>query len=64
MKTIIKVIGCLAVLLAATHTAEWFLEGRRVAAAANITVKEALPKCLLKGFLWWKPLKEKLQSTE
>ena len=64
MKTIIKVTGCLAVLLAATHTAEWFLEGRKVAAATDIPVKEALPKCLLKGFLWWKPLKEELQSAE
>lgn len=60
MKAIIKITGCLAVLLAATHTAEWFLEGRHVAADAGIPVKEALPKCLLKGFLWWKPLKEQL----
>ena len=60
MKAIIKITGCLAVLLAATHTVEWFIEGRHVAAAAGIPVKEALPKCLLKGFLWWKPLKEQL----
>ena len=46
--------------LEAVHVAEWFLEGRKVAAAAEIPVKEALPKCLVKGFLWWKPLKEEL----
>ena len=42
------------------HTAEWFLVGRKVAAAADIPVKEALPQCLLRGFLWWKPIKEDL----
>ena len=60
MKTIAKCfVGC-ASLLCAMHTAEWFLVGRKVAAAADIPVKEALPQCLLKGFLWWKPLKEEL----
>lgn len=60
MKTIAKVVcGCAAALCAA-HTAEWFLEGRKVAAAANIPVSKALPQCLLRGFLWWKPLKKEL----
>lgn len=59
MKIIAKCIGGSIALLGVMHTAEWFLEGRHVAAAAGIPVKEALPKCLLKGILWWKPLKEK-----
>jgi hypothetical protein len=29
-----------------------------------IPVREALPQCLLRGFLWWKPLKEKLNAEE
>ena len=60
MKTIAKVVCGCAALLCAMHTAEWFLEGRKVASAADIPVREALPQCLLKGFLWWKPLKEEL----
>lgn len=60
MKTIGKVIGCLLALLCAAHTTEWFLEGRHVAAAAGIPVRKALPQCLLRGFLWWKPLKKEL----
>ena len=60
MKKIAKpIFGC-AALLCAMHTAEWFLVGRKVAAAADIPVKEALPQCLLRGFLWWKPIKEDL----
>ena len=60
MKKIAKCIfGCAAVLCA-MHTAEWFLVGRKVAAAADIPVKDALPQCLLRGFLWWKPIKEDL----
>lgn len=60
MKAILKVTaGCVA-LLGVMHTAEWFLEGSKVAAAAGIPVKKALPQCLLRGFLWWKPLKKEL----
>ena len=60
MKTLAKcVCGC-AVALCAMHTAEWFLIGRKVAAAADIPVEEALPQCLLRGFLWWKPIREEL----
>ena len=62
MKKIVKFIACLTGLLCAAHTAEWFLEGRHVAAAAGIPVKEALPQCLLRGFLWWKPLKKELSK--
>lgn len=58
-KTAKCIFGC-AALLCAMHTAEWFLVGRKVAAAADIPVKEALPQCLLRGFLWWKPIKEDL----
>lgn len=66
MKTFFKVLfgvvfGC-AALLCAMHTTEWFLVGRKVAAAEGIPVKEALPQCLMKGFLWWKPLKEKQEE--
>ena len=64
MKTIAKVIGCTAAFLAVAHTSEWFLEGRHVAAAYGIPVREALPQCLLRGFLWWKPLKEQLYAEE
>lgn len=46
--------------LAFAHTAEWFLEGKAVAKAAGIPAVKALPLCLLKGFLWWKPLKKEL----
>ncbi len=60
MKTIIKFIAYCIASLGVMHTAEWFLEGKKVAAAAGIPVKEALPQCLLRGFLWWKPLKEEL----
>lgn len=60
MKTLAKcVCGC-AAALCVMHTAEWFLIGRKVAAAADIPVKEALPQCLLRGFLWWKPIREEL----
>ena len=59
IKAIKIIIGCIAVL-GAMHTAEWFLTGRKVAGAAGIPVSKALPACLLKGFLWWKPLKEEL----
>lgn len=60
MKTIGKVIYCCAAALCVCHTAEWFLEGRKVAAAAGIPTAKALPQCLLRGFLWWKPLKQEL----
>lgn len=60
MKTAAKCIGGCIALLGVMHTAEWFIEGRHVAAAAGIPVREALPTCLLKGILWWKPLKEEL----
>lgn len=60
MKTIAKYIFGCAAALCVMHTAEWFLVGRKVAAAADIPVKEALPHCLLRGFLWWKPIKEEL----
>ena len=62
MRIIAKVIGCTAAFLAVAHTCEWFLEGRQVAAAYDIPVKEALPQCLLRGFLWWKPLKEQMNA--
>lgn len=62
MKIFMKVTGCLLASLCVAHTAEWFIEGRHVAAAAGIPVKKALPQCLLKGFLWWKPLKEELNK--
>ena len=60
MKTIAKCIFGCAAALCVMHTAEWFLVGRKVAAAADIPVKEALPQCLLRGFLWWKPIKKEL----
>ena len=60
MKTIAKCFFGCAAALCVIHTAEWFLVGRKVAAAADIPVKEALPQCLLRGFLWWKPIKEDL----
>lgn len=60
MKTVVKCIcGCVAALCV-MHTAEWFLEGKKVAKAAGIPVIKALPQCLLRGFLWWKPLKKEL----
>lgn len=62
MKAIAKFVGCLMALLCVAHTTEWFLEGRHVAAAYGIPVKKALPQCLLRGFLWWKPLKEQLNK--
>lgn len=58
-KVITLMAGCFG-FLAAAHTCEWFFEGRQVAAAAGIPVRKALPQCLLRGFLWWKPLKKKL----
>lgn len=60
MKTVAKIFGACFILLGVMHTAEWFLEGRHVAKAAGIPVKKALPICLVKGILWWKPLKETL----
>ena len=60
MKIIVKVLCGCVLTLGAMHTAEWFLEGKKVAAAANIPVSKALPQCLLRGFLWWKPLKKEL----
>ncbi len=60
MKTIAKCICGCAAALCVMHTAEWFLEGKKVAAAAGIPVSKALPQCLLRGFLWWKPLKKEL----
>lgn len=60
MKIIAKVLGVCVAVLSICHTAEWFLEGRHVAKAAGIPVKKALPQCLLRGFLWWKPLKKEL----
>lgn len=61
MKVIAKVICGCVLSLGAMHTAEWFLVGRKVAAAADIPVTKALPQCLLRGFLWWKPLKKELE---
>ena len=49
-------------VLGAVHIAEWFLEGRQVAAAAGIPEKDAFVECILKGFLWWKPLKDELEK--
>lgn len=60
MKKVIKWVGFNIAVLCMMHTAEWFLEGRKVADAAGIDKKEALKLCLLKGILWWKPLKEEL----
>ena len=60
MKKAIIITCGLCGFLCSAHTAEWFLEGRAVAKAANIPVKKALPLCLLKGFVWWKPLKKEL----
>ncbi len=60
MKTLAKCIAGCAAVLCVMHTAEWFLIGSKVATAADIPVREALPQCLLRGFLWWKPIKEEL----
>ncbi|MBR2539573.1 MAG: hypothetical protein IKE85_01920 [Mogibacterium sp.] len=64
MKIIAKILGSCIGILAVCHTAEWFLEGRKVAKAAGIPVSKALPLCLLKGFVWWKPLKKELDLNK
>lgn len=58
MKKVAKFLLGLIGLTAICHVFEWFLIGKKVAAQANIPVKVALPNCLLRGFLWWKPIKK------
>lgn len=62
MKTVLKIFCGLIGLTALCHVCEWFLVGKKVAAAANSPVKKALPNCLLRGFLWWKPIKKQLEK--
>ena len=45
-------------LLAALHTAEYFLIGRRVADEHRLGRAEGLAQCLAFGFTWWLPLKK------
>lgn len=42
------------------HAAEYFMVGRKVAAAKGIPAAEGLAKCLSFGFTWWLPLKEEI----
>lgn len=60
MKKVAKFLLALFGLTAICHVCEWFIIGRKVAAQASIPIKVALPNCLLRGFLWWKPIKKKL----
>ena len=62
MKTLLKILFGVAVFLAVSHTTEWFLVRKKVAEEAGIPKKEALPQCMLRGFLWWKPLREELEA--
>lgn len=62
MKTAVKWVACILGLTALCHVGEWFLIGRKVAAQANIPVRKALPQCLLRGFVWWKPIKKSLNK--
>lgn len=45
-------------ILLALHTAEYFKDGRKVAAAHGIGLAEGFAQCLAFGFTWWLPLKE------
>ncbi len=45
-------------ILLGLHTAEYFTEGRRVAAAHGIGRLEALCQCLAFGFTGWLPIKK------
>lgn len=62
MKTLLKWILGLLVLTLICHVCEWFIIGRKVAADANIPVAKALPQCLMRGFLWWKPIKKSMEK--
>lgn len=55
-----KFFVSLLVGVAALHTVEWFIIGKKVAEAAKVPKAEGMVKCLLMGITWWKPLKESL----
>lgn len=44
--------------LLGTHTAEYFLVGRKVAEEKGLSKAEGLAQCLSFGFTWWLPLKK------
>lgn len=48
-------------ILVATHTAEYFIKGRKIAEENGIDQLTALANCLAFGFCWWLPL-EKAQE--
>ena len=47
-------------ILLALHTAEYFKDGRKVAAAHGVGTAEGFAKCLAFGFTWWLPLQKGL----
>ncbi len=44
-------------ILLATHAAEYFVIGKKVAAEHDIPQPAAVANCLAFGFTWWKPIK-------
>lgn len=47
--------------LFATHTAEYFLVGKKVAEENGIAIPAAVASCLAFGFTWWLPIKKHWQ---
>ena len=47
-------------ILVLLHTGEYFLKGRRVAAAHGLSAAEGAAQCLAFGFTWWLPLEKGL----
>ena len=41
-----------------TPTAEYFKDGRKIAAARGLGLAEGFAQCLAFGFTWWLPLQE------
>jgi len=48
--------------IAALHCVEYFIIGRRIGKRAGLPIWKSCLLCLLGGFLWWLPLKRKLDT--
>ncbi|MCL2494931.1 MAG: hypothetical protein FWE98_04665 [Oscillospiraceae bacterium] len=58
-KILLALAGTLAV-----HALEYFLIGRKIGDRAGLPAKKSFLFCVLGGFIWWLPLKRKLEAGD
>ena len=58
-KLLLALAGTLAV-----HTLEYFIIGRKIGDRAGLPAWKTLLLCVLGGFIWWLPLKRKLDAGD